>query len=385
MTRKPLINTQDASAHYRRNSAYSMLVSGNCSPVKSEVISNVLMRKDMPAVVINMDMTSPYFPRGVHYDFSIGRNKRYDMFSSMTVREACDFCLDAAYERNYPNDQVVQVIKYLDFIERLNKHLNLDLRTINDINNHFYSPDIVNRAINEMFCQGKIDKGGYDRYIAEVVRGIKGQLIIDDILAMTKFELNSGGEADFSVRNLRCGQTAFIDLSAKHNSYSETRARKDVLYSIEGYPSPITVILNAGRGDYSAVENFIRNMTGRTDCRFIAVMEDIFAQIPDYDRVRRLFSLNLLGQHTGESCRRMSGCFHEIYKTEKHFARSVDRRLLSERFIDVLCNTNHTDTTTLVPVRRSIIEQQDIVSLSERAFILMDNTGSENYFSLHSI
>ena len=126
-------------------------------------------------------------------------------------------------------------------------------------------------------------------------------------------------------------------------------------------------------------------MTVKSTCQFITIIDDLFAQISDYDRVRRSFSLNLLGQHTGASCQKMSECFHEIYKTEKHYARAVDRRLMSERFIDVLCNTNHTDTTTLIPVKRSIIEQQDIASLSERAFIMIDNTGSANYFSLHSI
>lgn len=385
MDRKPLINARKVSPYYRSNSAYSMLISGNCSLVKSKVISNVIMKKDMPVVVINLDANSSYFSHSIHYDFSIGRNTGYDLFSSMTIREACAFCRDVAHEENYPNDQVVQIIKYLDFIQKLNEYLNLDLRTINDINNHYYSPEVINKAINEMFCLGKINKGDYDRLITRLVRGIKGQLIIDDILSMTNFELNSNGNTDFSIGNLKSGQTAFIDLAPRHNSYTETRARNNVLYSIEGYCAPISVILNVGRSDFSTVEAFVRNMTVKSTCQFITIIDDLFAQISDYDRVRRSFSLNLLGQHTGASCQKMSECFHEIYKTEKHYARAVDRRLMSERFIDVLCNTNHTDTTTLIPVKRSIIEQQDIASLSERAFIMIDNTGSANYFSLHSI
>ena len=236
-----------------------------------------------------------------------------------------------------------------------------------------------------MYEDGEVTPDEYRRLNVSLIREIKGQLIIDNILASTDFNLNFDCSSGFSVDNMRYGETAFIDLSERHRSYTENKSRNDILYSIEECSTPMTIVLNLGKADYGLVGNFITNTVGQSNRQFIVIMDDVFSQVDDYDVIRRKFSLNLLGQHTGESCKKMEGCFHELYKEEKHYSRSVDSRLLADRFIDILFHTNHTDTTMTVPVKRSVIEQEVIADLTERAFIMMDNTGTTNYFSIYSI
>ena len=81
----------------------------------------------------------------------------------------------------------------------------------------------------------------------------------------------------------------------------------------------------------------------------------------------------------------MSECFHEIYRQETHYASTVNHRLFSDSFLDVLLDRNHTDTTTQSLVKRRIIEEKDIIDLTDKAFILMNNTGVTNYFSIYNI
>lgn len=385
MARKPLINVSEVTSAYTSNTAYNMLLSGNMTYVKSKVLSAALQKKNVPVVVINLDNTSPYMNVG-SYNYSINDNATgYDLFSAMSIREVCAYLQNTACDKGYDDEQTVQIIKYLTFIDKLNKYLNLSLPTVRDINKHYYKPDIISDTLSEMYEAGEITPDEYDRLNVSLIRGIKGQLIIDNILTSVDFNLNFDCSSGFSVNTMRCGETAFIDLSVRHNSYTEKKSRSDIFYSIEECTAPMTIVLNLGKADYGLVDNFIANTVGHRERQFIVIMDDVFAQVQNYDAVRRKFSLNLLGQHTGDSCEKMEGCFHEIYKQEKHYTRTVDSRLLADRFIDVIFHTNHTDATAIVPVKRSVIEQNDIANLSERAFIMMDNTGITNYFSIYSI
>jgi len=392
MARKPLINMNEtynensSCNRVSRNPTYNMLLSGNMTPVKRIVVNAVLQKKNAPVLVINLDDTNQYMNFiGTHCDFSLHGNSGYDLFSSMSIRDACTYLQNATYEKQYGDDQTVQIIRYLDFIEKLNAYLGLKLPTIRDINEHYYQPDVIGSALTQMYQTGMISPKEYERLNVSLIRAIKGQLIIDNILVSTDFNLHYDKESDFSVHDLKNGQVAILDLSAKHNSHTEAKSRQDVLYSIEECNRSMILLLNVGRADYRLVSSFITSMTARTNCQLVVIMDDVFSQVPEYDRVRRTFSLNLLGQHTGESCRKMSECFHEVYRKETHYASAVNNRILSERFIDVLFNRNHTDTTTIVPVKRRIIEEHDIANLSDRAFIIMDNTGTINYFSMYNI
>ena len=386
MARKPLINIEDSNFKRCGSPAYSMLISGNMTPVKDKVLKTVLHKKNVPALVINLDNTSPYIISSEsYYDYSLYGDSGYDVFSSMSVREACIYLQNVAYKKNYSDEQTIQIIRYLQFIEKLNSYLGVVLPTIRDINTFYYDPDVIGERITKMFQAGEISPTEYKHLNVSLIRAIKGQLIIDNLLASTDFNLNYNSYSNFSVSNIRSGQTALIDLSTKHNSHTETKNREDILYSIEECRNDMAIVLNVGKSDYNIVSDFVKNMTTRKNCQFLVIIDDIFSQSQQYDTVRRYFSFNMLGQHTGESCRKMSECFHEVYKQETHYARTVDSRLLSDSFIDILFHTNHTDTTTTVLVKRSVIEQHDIANLSECAFVLLDNTGTTNYFSIYSI
>ncbi len=383
MARKSLIDLQ--TIHPSQHPVYNMLLSGNMPPVKQAVLSATLQKPNVPILVINLDPTSPYLhPFGVQYDFSLHDSGGYDLFSSMSIREACIYLQNEAYHHGYVHSEVVQIIRYLELIGKLNQHLGLHLPTIRDINAHYYRPDVIGQALIEMLRSGTITQRDYDQLQVALVRGIKGQLLIDNLLASTDFNLNFG-TSSFSVENVRCGQAAWLDLSARHNSHTENSTRNSVLYSIEACPRQMAVVLNVGHASYDLVSDFIRNMVTRPSCQLIVMLDDVFAQVPDYDVVRRRFSVNFLGQHTGESCCRMSACFHEVYRLETHHARSVDHRIFADRLIDVMLHTNHAETTTLVPVKCSVMEQEQIANLSERSFIMMDNTGGTDYFSLYHI
>ncbi|MBR1432659.1 hypothetical protein [Ruminococcus sp.] len=385
MSRKPLVNLNEINSTYSSNPTYNMLLSGNMVPVKRRVIDAALSKRNVPVLVINLDRTSPYIS-SCNYNYSINDGSTgYDMFSAMNIRDACIYLQNAAFEKSYCDEQTVQIIKYLRLIGKLNQYLGLTLPTIRDINAYYYKPDVIGKAITEMYEMGTITADELEHLNVSLVRGIKGQLIIDNILTSTDFNLNFDDGSRFSISNMGSGETAYIDLSMRHNTYTEKKTRSDILYSIEECTTPMMIVLNLGKADYGLVEDFITTATSKPNCRFIAIVDDVFAQVQNYDTIRRKFSLNLFGQHTGDSCRKMESCFHEIYKQEKHYARSVDSRLLADRFIDILFHTNHTDTTTTIPVKRSIIEQHDIANLSERAFIMLNNTESTNYFSLYSI
>lgn len=385
MARKPLIDLETVSFNRCESNsqfAHDLLVSGDCQPVKQKVVELIIKNNTIPVIVINMDQKSTYI-KDIEYDYSINGDRGYDLFSSMTIRQACAFFRDAAHEKNYSTDQVVQIIKYLELIRKLNADLGLNINTIEEINAYYYSPEIINKAVNDLFISGKINREERDRYLMEIIRSIKGQIIIEDMLGMFNFSLNSGAK-NFSVNNLKSGP-AFIDLVQQHNSVTENDAISSVLYSIEEYKDPMMVLLNIGKSDLALVKKFMKNMIVRKTCRLIVIVDDIFAQAEDYECIRHAYPFNILGKHTGESARKMSNCFHETYRMDKQYSCSVDHRLRADNFMDILLRTNYTETTTLTPVRRNIIEQEDIVNLSERAFIMINNTGIGNYFTFHSL
>ncbi len=395
MGRKPLINIHETD--YRngvnagaRPPAYNMLLSGNMIPVKERVVRAVLQKRNVPILIISLDKKSTYMSAvGRTPDYSFGSKRGYDLFSSMSIREACDFLQNAVHEKQNGDDQSVQIIRYLNFIEKLNGYLKLNLPTIRDINNHFYQPDVIGNALTEMYQTGKISPKEFEQLNVSLIRGVKGQLIIDDILVSVDynlhFEESSEDSPGISVNDLKNGQIAYFDLSVKNNSYTERQKRDNVLYSVKNYTEPFVLLLNVGAADYHLVSEFISTMTAKASCQFVVIMNDVFAQVSDYDSFRIKFSLNLLGQHTGKSCTKMSECFHEVYQQETHYASTVNRRMFSESFIDILFDRNHTDTTTSVPVKRRIIEEEEIIDLTGNSFILMDNTGVTNYFSIYSI
>ena len=368
------------------NPAYNMLLSGNMIPVKERVINTVLQKNNLPIVIINLDNTSSYMASvRKQPDYVLGDNQSYDLFSSMSIRDACIYLQNVAYEKQNGDDQSVQIIRYLKFIEKLNNHLGLELHTLRDINTHFYQPDVIGKALTEMYRTGKISSKELERLNVSLLRGIKGQLIIDDLLVSTDYNLNCERGVGFSVNNLQNGQTAFLDLSVKNNSYTEKKNRNDVLYSVKEFNRKMIMLLNVGKEDYQLISDFILTMTAKTTCQFVVIMDDVFAQVQEYDQFRKKFSLNLLGQHVGKSCTKMSECFHEIYRQETHYASTVNHRLFSDSFLDVLLDRNHTDTTTQSLVKRRIIEEKDIIDLTDKAFILMNNTGVTNYFSIYNI
>lgn len=391
MARKPLINIHETDSGNGVNAgasppAYHMLLSGNMIPVKERVVRAVLQKRNVPILMISLDDKSAYMsPVNKTPDYSLGSNQGYDLFSSMSIREACEFLQNAVHGKQNGDDQSVQIIRYLNFIEKLNGYLKLNLPTIRDINNHFYQPDVIGNALTEMYQTGKISPKEFEQLNVSLIRGIKGQLIIDDILVSVDYNLHFEESSGISVNDLKDGQIAYLDLSVRNNSYTERQKRDNILYSVKNYTKPFVLLLNVGADDYHLVSEFISTMTARTSCQFVVMMDDVFAQVPDYDTFRKEFSLNLLGQHTGQSCTKMSECFHEVYRQETHYASTVNRRMFSESFIDILFDRNHTDTTTSVPVKRRIIEEERIIALTGNSFILMDNTGVTNYFSIYSI
>lgn len=260
MERKPLININEMYCENGEgiNPAYNMLLSGNMIPVKERVINTVLQKNNLPIVIINLDNTSSYMASvRKQPDYVLGDNQSYDLFSSMSIRDACIYLQNVAYEKQNGDDQSVQIIRYLKFIEKLNNHLGLELHTLRDINTHFYQPDVIGKALTEMYRTGKISSKELERLNVSLLRGIKGQLIIDDLLVSTDYNLNCERGVGFSVNNLQNGQTAFLDLSVKNNSYTEKKNRNDVLYSVKEFNRKMIMLLNVGKEDYQLISDFI--------------------------------------------------------------------------------------------------------------------------------
>ena len=92
MARKPLININEMYCENGEgiNPAYNMLLSGNMIPVKERVINTVLQKNNLPIVIINLDNTSSYMASvRKQPDYILGDNQSYDLFSSMSIRDAC--------------------------------------------------------------------------------------------------------------------------------------------------------------------------------------------------------------------------------------------------------------------------------------------------------
>ena len=151
MARKPLININTIETNPNSGSVYNMLLSGNMNVVKKKLIDTALQKRNTPVLLINLDNTSPYVNTIDNcYIFSLHSNSGYDIFYSMSINAACTYLQNIAYERGYSDEQTVQLIRYLKFIERLNSHLGIRLSTIRDINSYYYKPDVIGNALSEM-------------------------------------------------------------------------------------------------------------------------------------------------------------------------------------------------------------------------------------------
>ena len=356
----------------------SLLVSGGCISIKSKIVQQVFRRCDgTPVLLLNFDRASPYFS-SIRYDYSSSNDigTGFDMLDSMTLHQACEYILNSAYDAGYPHTEAVQVVKYLQLIERINLELGLDLRSIREVNAHFYRTEEVQKALAK--CHLDSDP----RALTTLLRSIKGLLVIDNLLSETDFLLGSDRAQAFSLEGLSSTGCAFIDLTPAHTSHTEKQRQKSILYAAEGYTKPFTLLVNAGRIKLDDdIESFLNTMLHKGN-QVVLLTDDIFAQSSEHETIRKSFDINLLGKHTGQSAESMSKAFHEIEKNRIQRTRTIDHRIFSSRFIDQLFNTNYTESETTITERKQIIETSQIASLSPSEAITVDNTGSSiSYFS----
>lgn len=358
----------------------SCLISGNCPVVKSyvakEYINNSYASGNTTVLIIDfchndfmsaVSHTSKY-PLTV---FDVD-NTSYDyFFGDGDLRSSIRAIKLKAESLGYSHEQTIQVCKYLELLQSINDKLGLRFNSIQELNNHYYSIDMVSAALQGMLHDRQIRPGDMDRIMTLLQRSAKGNLIIDNILAETRFTLGETTDT-FSIKKLAPHSLCHLYVNSVYSEVTSTLVEA-LSKDISDYRRPLNIIINAGKSAVAdRLYELVECVTTHRNYNLLFLTDDIFTDTANnHDRFRGLFEINAFGSHSGTSNQIVSNIFGTRRVIEEHYDKTYDRRLTANNVFDTLTGRNFTEGVHYVPVELPCIRPDSIESLPERSVITL--------------
>lgn len=330
----------------------SCLISGNCHVVKSYVAKEYINNSyaSSNTIVLIIDFCRDDFMSAVSHTskypltvFDID-NMSYDyFFGDGDLRSSIRAIKLKAANLGYSHEQTIQVCKYFELLQSINDKLGLRFNSIQELNNHYYSIDMVSAALQSMLHAQQILPGDMDKIMTLLQRSAKGNLIIDNILAETRFTL--GGIADaFSIKKLAPHSLCHLYVNSVYSEVTNTLIEA-LSKDISDYRRPLNIIINAGKSDVAdRLYELVECVTTHRNYNLLFLTDDIFTDAADnHNRFRGLFEINAFGSHSGTSNQIISNLFGTRRVIEEHYDKTYDRRLTANNVFDTLTGRNFTE------------------------------------------
>lgn len=358
----------------------SCLISGNCPVVKSNVareyINNSYTSNETTVLIIDFchdDFMSAISHASMYpVNFFDVDSMSYDyFFGDGDLRSSIRAIKLKAASLGYSHEQTIQVCKYFELLQSINDKLGLYFNSIQEMNNHYYSIDMVSAALQEMLKARLIRPADMDKIITLVQRSAKGNLIIDNILAETSFTL--GGTTDtFSIKKLPPHSLCHLYVNSVYSEVTSTLIEA-LSNDISNYRRPLNIIINAGKSTVAdKLYELVECVTTHYNYNLLFLTDDIFTDaVNNHDRFRGLFEINAFGAHSGTSNQIVSNLFGTRRVIEEHYDKTYDRRLTANNVFDMLTGRNYTEGVHYVPVELPCIRPDSIESLPENSVITL--------------
>lgn len=360
----------------------SILISGGCTDLKEKAV-HAFNNCPEKRVIINLDGNNQYLRQfRCNYVYEIDDHSHFDIFNDLSFRNATKLLKDKGQGFGYSHSEISTLLKYLTFIDKINRRLGLNIDTVSEINRHFYDPDVLKDCIEEMIEYNELNKREADVLEAAFFRSIGGQLLLENLLAELDFDINYN-ENSFSLNRLRNYEAVLLDFSSRHiNSDTDTTAMTSILYDLECCKTPVSVLVNLGRCDFSEIGYNLKSLLIRQNVKLLVIADDIFAQTQTRDTHSFLknFDYCCFGSHIGQSATQMSELvFPMVTKIEYHKTTTYNRRIFAERLTDRMFDKDKMEAIAQVPVQRRVMEAREINYLPTNYFVLVDNEHNSRY------
>ena len=360
----------------------SILISGGCTDLKEKAV-HAFNNCPEKRVIINLDGNNQYLRQfRCNYVYEIDDHSHFDIFNDLSFRNATKLLKDKGKGFGYSHSEISTLLKYLTFIDKINRRLGLNIDTVSEINRHFYDPDVLKDCIEEMIEYNELNKREADVLEAAFFRSIGGQLLLENLLAELDFDINYN-ENSFSLNRLRNYEAVLLDFSSRHiNSDTDTTAMTSILYDLECCKTPVSVLVNLGRCDFSEIGYNLKSLLICQNVKLLVIADDIFAQTQTGDTHSFLknFDYCCFGSHIGQSATQMSELvFPMVTKIEYHKTTTYNRRIFAERLTDRMFDKDKMEAIAQVPVQRRVMEAREINYLPTNYFVLVDNEHNSRY------
>ena len=360
----------------------SILISGGCTDLKEKAV-HAFNNCPEKRVIINLDGNNQYLRQfRCNYVYEIDDHSHFDIFNDLSFRNATKLLKDKGKGFGYSHSEISTLLKYLTFIDKINRRLGLNIDTVSEINRHFYDPDVLKDCIEEMIEYNELNKREADVLEAAFFRSIGGQLLLENLLAELDFDINYN-ENSFSLNRLRNYEAVLLDFSSRHiNSDTDTTAMTSILYDLECCKTPVSVLVNLGLCEFSEIGYNLKSLLIRQNVKLLVIADDIFAQTQTGDTHSFLknFDYCCFGSHIGQSATQMSELvFPMVTKIEYHKTTTYNRRIFAERLTDRMFDKDKMEAIAQVPVQRRVMEAREINYLPTNYFVLVDNEHNSRY------
>lgn len=364
----------------------SCLISGNCSAVRDRVTARFIDNsyKNGRASVLIIDFSENDMDRVFHssnYDLTVfdidGQDfTGYDPFYGGDLDQAVRYIKQKAASLGYPHEQTVQICKYISLLQKINDQLGISYDSISELNSHYYTPEQVGEALEELVRMQKIRPSDMKMFLTMLQRSAKGNLLIENILTECDFTLGTDRSNAFSIKKLPPHSLCHLHVNSVYDDKTMMMleaVRKD----IADIRYPMNVIIYTGKK--SAAEkltDLVECVTTHMRYNLLYITDDIFSDTQQHERFRKLYEINAFGAHSGASSVIISDLFGKKRVLEEHYGKTLDRRLTANTVFDTLTGRNYTEGTQYVPTELPYFRSEYVASMPDNKAIIVNMKGN---------
>lgn len=369
----------------------SCLISGNCNSVRNQVTARFINSsfETVNSSVLVIDFSDHDMDAVFHsslydltvFDINDENNGGYDLFYSGNLEHAVRYIKQKAADLGYPHEQIIQVVKYISLLHRINAQLGLRFENLREMNRHYNSVDQIGTALEELVRKKKIPASDVNLYLTMLQRSAKGNILIDNILSECDFTLGTSPENSFSIKQLSPHTLCHLHVNsvyADKTSIMLEALRKD----IADICYPVNLIVYTGKIPAAdTLFDLVECVATHTGYNLLYITDDIFSDTEQHEQFRKLYEINVFGAHGGESSVAISGLFGTRRVLEEHYGKTVDRRLTANTVFDTLTGHNYTEGTQYVPTELPYYRPEFVASMPDNKAIVV-NTKKNAYSTI---
>ena len=359
-----------------------ILITGNCTPVKTAIIEEQLRRAGQQNFsVIILD----YARQG---DFSkfLGDNSyplchsffaETDSYTPLecSLREETLNLRDSAKKNNYSHKEHATMVALISFLSELEKKCGSVSKSAEEMLEKFKNQQKFEDFLKAQVINRKIKRKEVDDYIQTYLEYVPSGIIAGILIAEKRFMLDNGGN-NFSLSNLNQGEAAVLYADRKDsqdvNDFLSKAWTDDILKLSK--KMPLLVIVNSGmHTQIERMSELVGTLSKSYGTGLIYCAYDLFSGCEQKyaENFTNPFEYVAYGQHSGSSASYISSLFGERWTYHYSYTSNTANHIIEE-WLPVAFSQSLTITTgtNRTQAKEPVFPQETIMYMNTKEYIL---------------